>query len=327
MKIVILGPQARFDADMPFLRQQELVFCDREIGEEALLSAAGDADILFVDTMTRVSASLIAQMPKLKLIHSEGVGYDRIDLDAAKARGIYVCNNRGCNAGAVAEQTVMLMLMLLRRGLDGDRAVREGRQMDMKKACMLQGLTELSDCRVGLIGFGDIAKATAERLAPFGCEVFYNSRRRRTREEEERYGVTYLTLETLASTCDVVSLHCALTEETRGTVNGAFLARMKPTAYLINTARGELVDSAALREALLAGGIAGAGLDTLVPEPTPASHLLVDLPAAARDKVVLSPHLGGITQASFRRAHLHMWRNAERVVDGHKPDQIVNGLD
>ncbi|MEG1594789.1 MAG: NAD(P)-dependent oxidoreductase, partial [Oscillibacter sp.] len=250
-----------------------------------------------------------------------------IDLAAAKARGIDVCNNRGCNAGAVAEEAVMLMLMLLRRGLTGDRAVREGRQMEMKIQCMLQGLTELSDCRVGLIGFGDVAKATAERLAPFGCEVFYNSRRRRAREEEQRYGVTYLTLETLASTCDVVSLHCALTDETRGTVNREFLARMKPTAYLINTAGGDLVDNEALREALLAGEIAGAGLDTLAPEPTPADHPLVNLPASAGDKLVLSPHLGGITQASFRRAHLHMWRNAERVVNGHKPDYIVNGLD
>lgn len=330
MKIVILGARARFDAEMPslpFLRQQELVFCDRGVDEKTLLATAGDGEILFVDTMTPVSASLISQMPRLKLIHSEGVGYDQIDLEAAKARGIYVCNNRGCNASAVAEQTILLMLMLMRHGITGDRAVREGRQMEMKINCMRQGLPELSDCRVGLIGFGDIAKAVAERLVPFGCEVFYNSRRRRTREEEERYGVTYLTLESLAYTCDVVSLHCALTDETRGTVNQAFLARMKPTAYLINTARGELVDNQALRSVLLAGGIAGAGLDTLVPEPTPADHPLVDLPAPACDHVILAPHLGGITQASFRRAHLHMWRNAERVVNGHKPDSIVNGLE
>ena len=110
--------------------------------------------------------------------------YDKIDLAAAKARGVYVCNNKGCNAGAVAEQAIALMLMLLRQALPGDRAVRAGRQMEMKERCMTQGLRELSDCRVGLVGFGDIAKATAQRLAAFGCEVYYYTLHRRSREEE-----------------------------------------------------------------------------------------------------------------------------------------------
>ena len=109
------------------------------------------------------------------MIHSEGVAYDKIDLDAARERGIYVCNNKGCNAGAVAEQAIMLMLMLLRHGRTGDLAVREGRQMEVKERYMESGIRELSACRVGLVGFGDIAKATAERLAPFGCEMVYYS--------------------------------------------------------------------------------------------------------------------------------------------------------
>lgn len=328
MKILILGAQARYERYMPhlpFIRQQELVFLDKESSQEAILATAADADILFVDAITPISGALIAQMPKLKLIQSEGVAYDKIDLSAARARGIDVCNNRGCNASAVAEQAILLMLMLLRQEMEGDRAVREGRQMEMKERCMQEGLRELSECRVGLIGFGDIAKATAQRLAPFGCEVFYNSRRRRSRDEEEIYGVTYLSQEELVSSCDIVSLHCAVTEETRNMVNGEFLRHMKPTAYLINTARGDLVDNQALREALMAGTIAGAGLDTVAPEPVPADHPLVTLPSPARERLVFSPHLGGITQGSFRRAHLHMWRNAERVADGHRPDNIVNG--
>lgn len=197
--------------------------------------------------------------------------------------------------------------------------------MEMKERCMREGLRELSECRVGLIGFGDIAKATAQRLAPFGCEVFYNSRHRRSRDEEETFGVTYLSQEELVSSCDIVSLHCAVTDQTRNMVNTAFLQRMKSTAYLINTARGDLVDNQALREALMAGTIAGAGLDTVAPEPVAADHPLVTMPAPGRDRLVFSPHLGGITEGSFRRAHLHMWRNAERVADGHRPDNIVNG--
>lgn len=330
MNILILAAQARFEAYMPqlpFLRRQTLVYRDKETPAEELVKAYPGTEILFADAITPVTAQLMDGMPRLKLIHSEGVAYDRIDLAAARARGIYVCNNRGCNAGAVAEQTILLMLMLLRKGLAGDRAVRAGRQMEMKEGCMVHGLPELSDCRVGLVGFGDIARATAERLAPFGCELAYFSRRRRSQEEEERYGVTYLPLEALASSCDIVSLHCAVTEETRNMVDAAFLRRMKPTAYLINTARGDLVDNAALRAALVEGRLAGAGLDTLFPEPTPADHPLVDLPEQARDRVVLAPHLGGITTASFRRAHLHMWRNAERVAGGHRPDNIVNGVE
>ena len=110
-------------------------------------------------------------------------------------------------------------------------------------------------------------------------------------------------------------------------VDEDFLSRMKPTAYLVNTARGELVDNQALRKALMEGKLAGAGLDTLAPEPVTADNPLVTMPSPACDRVVLAPHLGGITEASFRRSHLHMWRNAERIADGHRPDNIVNGME
>ena len=176
MKILVLGAQARYEKylpQLPFIRQQELVFRDKDTPVEQLLARDADADILFVDAITPVPAALIDGMPKLKLVHSEGVAYDKIDLAAARARGVYVCNNKGCNAGAVAEQAIMLMLMLLRREIPGDRAVREGRQMEVKERSMTEGIRELSDCRVGLVGFGDIARATAERLAPFGCEIYY----------------------------------------------------------------------------------------------------------------------------------------------------------
>lgn len=329
MDIVILGQEARYRAyqpAMPFIGRQTLAFLDKDSTEEEIAAASPEAEGLFVDAITPVTASLMDRLPKLRLIHSEGVAYDRIDLDAARQRNIYVCNNKGCNAGAVAEQAILLMLMLLRRALPGDRAVRQGRQMEMKEQCMTEGLTELSACKVGLVGFGDIARATAERLAPFGCELYYYTRHRRTPEEERKYGVTYLPLEELAAACDIVSLHCAVTDETRNMVDDALLRRMKPTAYLVNTARGDLVDNAALVRALTEGRIAGAGLDTLAPEPVPDGHPLTVLPQEIQDRVALAPHLGGITEASFRRAHAHMWRNAERLAAGERPDCVVNGL-
>ena len=329
MHIVVLGQEARYQAyrpAMPFLDQQTPAFLDKDSTEAEIAAASPEAEVLFVDAITPVTASLMDRLPKLRLIHSEGVAYDRIDLDAARQRNIYVCNNKGCNAGAVAEQAILLMLMLLRHALPGDRAVREGRQMEMKERYMVEGITELSACKAGLVGFGDIGRATAERLAPFGCELYYYTRHRRAPEEERKYGVTYLPLEELAAACDIVSLHCAVNDETRNMVDEDFLARMKPTAYLINTARGDLVDNEALRQALLEGRIAGAGLDTLSPEPVPAGHPLTALPPEVQRKVVLAPHLGGITEASFRRAHAHMWRNVEHLAAGERPDNIVNGL-
>ena len=329
MHIVVLGQEARYQAyrpAMPFLDQQTPAFLDKDSTEAEIAAASPEAEVLFVDAITPVTASLMDRLPKLRLIHSEGVAYDRIDLDAARQRNIYVCNNKGCNAGAVAEQAILLMLMLLRHALPGDRAVREGRQMEMKERYMVEGITELSACKVGLVGFGDIGRATAERLAPFGCELYYYTRHRRAPEEERKYGVTYLPLEELAAACDIVSLHCAVNDETRNMVDDAFLGRMQPTAYLINTARGDLVDNNALVRALTEGRIAGAGLDTLAPEPVPADHPLVTLPPEIQDRVALAPHLGGITEASFRRAHAHMWRNAERLAAGERPDCVVNGL-
>ena len=327
MKVLILGPKARYDAYAPdFLSQLpvESVFCPIDRSPLQAATDNPDTQALLVDAIPPVDARLMDLLPQLKLIHSEGVAFDKIDLAAARARGIDVCNNKGCNAGAVAEQAILLMLMLLRRALEGDRAVRQGRQMEMKERSMVEGITELSACRIGLVGFGDIAQATAARLAPFGCTLCYYAPHRRSPEEEARWGVTYLPLEELAASCDIVSLHCAVTDRTRSMVDEAFLDRMKPTSYLINTSRGELVDNQALRRALVEGRIAGAGFDTLAPEPVSADHPLVDLPPEIQDRVVFSPHLGGITEGAFRRSHLHMWRNAERVAAGEKPDNIVN---
>ncbi len=138
--------------------------------------------------------------------------------------------------------------------------------------------------------------------------------------------MTYLPLEELAAACDIVSLHCPANDSTHHLVDDAFLARMKPTALLINTARGDVVDSLALRRALEEGRIAGAGLDTLDQEPAPLDHPLIDLPPQLRERVVLSPHIGGLTTAFYRRGHLHMWQNIQCIAQGQRPDSVVNGL-
>ena len=207
VKILVEGTRARYEKFLPQdapLDRVELAFCGRGSSNAELLAAGGDAQILCVDAISPVDAALIAKMPNLRLIHSEGVAFNCIDLAAAKKRGIYVCNCKGCNADAVAEQTVMLILELLRHGLTGDAAVRAGRQMEMKERLMVEGITELGECSVGLIGFGDIAKAAAARLHPFGCELFYYAPHRKDPETELEYHVAYLELEELAARCDIV---------------------------------------------------------------------------------------------------------------------------
>lgn len=327
---LIIGNEDRYrkymPQDIPVTGEVELVFCKRGASDEELLAAGRNAVFMAADPMTRVSGNVIRNMPDLRIIHSEGVGFNGFDLEAAREKGIYVCNCKGANAGAVAEQTVLLILALLRSVVAGDRVEREGGQIQMKERLMVEGIREVSDCKIGLVGFGDIARATAERLRPFGCELYYYAPHRKDAAIEEKYGVSYLTLGELASVCDIVSLHAPVTEETRGMVNADFLARMKPDALLINTARGDLVDNEALRDALINRRIGGAGLDTIAPEPTLMDNPLVALPPECADRVVYSPHIGGITTSSFKRCHRMIWQGFEDVKNGLRPGNVVNGV-
>jgi len=254
------------------------------------------------------------------------VAFNAIDLDAARERGIFVCNNKGCNAVSVAEHAVMLMLMALRHGVTGHPAVLAGEQIQFKERVMASNAPELGEQTVGLIGLGDIGQATARLLRPFGCRLCYYTAHRRPPEAEEELGVTYLPLEELAAACDILSLHCAVNGQTTRMVNAEFLSRVKPGAILVNTARGQLVDDLAVRQALIDGRLGGIAIDTFDPEPTPADHPLVALPPEAAARAVYSPHLGGITGGSFRRAHRNMWTSVRLVLEGKRPNFIVNGL-
>ncbi len=304
----------------------ELVFFDQTASEDEVLKAARDADFIFADVIKTISARMIEGMPNLKLIHSEGVGYNRIDVEAAKRAKVFVCNNPGVNSGAVAEQAVLLMLALLRDIIDGDKKVRTGFQINAKEEKILNGITELHDCHVGLIGFGSIAKETAKRLTAFGCKVSYYSRTRKCADEEAMFGVDYLPQDILLSECDIISLHAPVTPETVNMVDTAFLAKMKTNALLINTARGELVDQEALSDALINKEIGGAGLDTLTPEPVTLDNPLLNLPKDAAARIVFSPHIGGTTEGAFRKMHQGVWGNIERVMRGEKPLNMVKEL-
>lgn len=328
MKTLIIGNEDRYQkylpGDIPFTQNTEMIFLRTGSSDEEILKAGADAEYLAADPITRVGRNVIYSMPNLKMIHSEGVGYDGFDVAAAAERGIYVCNCKGANAGAVAEQTILLILGFLRRVIEGDRIEREGNQIKMKERMMVEGIREVSDCKVGLVGFGDIAKATAERLYPFGCELYYYSLHRKDAETEESYHVKYLPLRELAATCEIISLHAAVTDETRGMVNEKFLSRMKKNAFLVNTARGDLVDNEALKAAIINGTIMGAALDTIYPEPTTKDNVLLNLPKECEDRIIYSPHIGGATTSSMKRAHRMLWQGFEDMANGKRPENVVN---
>ena len=304
----------------------ELVYFDQDYTARELLERAGDAEIIVVDAVLPVTAEMIGGMPKLKMIHSEGVGFAAIDTDTARDAGVYVCNNRGANAPQVAEHTVMLILTVLRHFAEGDAAVRAGRQMEMKQRVMAEGMEDLVGKRVGLIGFGAIGKELAKRLIPFGCELVYTDPFRAPAEVEAAHQITYLTQEELLRSSDIVTLNVPVTPSTTGLICRDTLKLMKPNAILINCARGAVVNSADLAEAIRSGTIYGCGLDTMDPEPVPADDPVLLLPEPWRWRVSVSPHIAGTTNSALAACYRGIWDNAARVARGERPNNVVNGL-
>ncbi|NLN06678.1 MAG: GyaR protein, partial [Firmicutes bacterium] len=264
---------------------------------------------------------VINNMPNLKLIQTHGVGYNYVDLEAARKARVYVCNNANINSGAVAEQVILLMLAILRNFRENEDMVYSARQAEAKNYHFENALTELGECHVGIVGFGAIGREVAKRLQAFGCKLSYYDIR-----EVPCCEIPRLSLDELYSKCDIITLHAPVTEETRGMIDEAAINKMKPGTILINTARGELVDQEALSKALIDGRLGGAGIDTLYPEPVQPENPLLNLPPEVRKKVALSPHIGGITAGSFKRAYENFWNNVRIISAGGRPVNIVNSL-
>ncbi len=277
---------------------------------EKLLNEANNTELLFIDAMGVLDKELIDSMPNLKLIMSEGVGYQGVDVAYASEKGIPVCNNKGVNDTGVSEVALFLMFGCLRSFSKGVEEIYNGRQIEFKKASF-GAKKELSQCTVGLIGFGDIARKTAEFCTALGAKVVYTNRTR-YEELEQKYNVTYLALDELLKKSDIVSLHLAVTPQTANFASDKFFAKMKNDAFLINTARGDLVDNEALKGALLNGEIAGAGLDVYTPEPLEKDNILLD--ERLKDKLILTPHIAGITSLTVERIYKNIYENMQNIV-------------
>lgn len=314
----VTTPERAYE-NIPELKDFDVKFFQMHESSKRVISEAPDTEFIIADAMGRVDGELISSLKSLKLIQSEGVGYQGIDLECARRCGVTVCNNKGINDTAVAECTVFLILACLKNYENGVRALYDGKQIEAKKAAF--GVTrEFSECTVGLVGFGDIARCTARLLNAFGARVIYTNRTRKA-ELEKEYNVEYADLDTLIESSDFVSLHLASCEETRNTVNASFLSKMKKSAYLINTARGDLVDNEALYNALKNGEIAGAGLDVISPEPVQADNIL--LSPDIKDRLALTPHIAGITSLTVKKLYRQCFENIIRVINNEQPINIV----
>jgi glyoxylate reductase len=266
----------------------------------------------------RLDRTVLEANPHLEVVSTVAVGFDNIDVPVATRLGITVTNTPDVLTETTADLTLALMLAVARRLPEADAYVRSGSWTSWQLSPSLMGL-DLHGRTLGLFGTGRIGRAVARRAVHgFGMRLLYASRSPLPPEQERELGATRLPLEEMLPAADVVSLHAALTPETRHVLGAAQFAAMKPSAILVNTARGALVDEAALAEALRRGQIWGAGLDVFEDEPAVHPGLL-----AVRDRLVLAPHVGSATLDTRRRMAEIAVRDARAVLEGRAPAHPV----
>lgn len=284
---------------------------DRKLTAEDLAEAMRQFDVLCPTVSDRIDAAILSTPGRrVRFIANYGAGTEHIDLAAAKAMGIPVTNTPDVLTDATAEIALLLMMMAARRAGEGERELREGRWAGWRPTHLVG--RSLSGRTLGIVGFGRIGQATAARAAgALGMRIAYHARRRAAPKVEAMTGATYYdSLQELAAQADVLSLHCHGGPENFHLVDGALLRRMKPAAILINTARGSVVDEAALAEALAGGIIGAAGLDVFEREPQ------VDPALLALPNVVLLPHLGSATIEARTAMGMRVAANVDRFFAG-----------
>jgi phosphoglycerate dehydrogenase-like enzyme len=285
----------------------DLIFADTS-EEKERVAKARDADYILC-SWTPVSGQVIEAGERVKLIQKYGIGVDKIDLQTAARRGVPVCIAAGANAVAVAETAITLMLAVYKKLCVAHNSLRAGQWLKWE---LRTGCYELWQKAVGLVGGGNIGRAVAKRLScGFECRVLYYDAYRLPPETETSLGMIYTPLEDLLRQSDIVSLHVPLTPETRGLIGAKTLAMMKPSAVLINTSRGGVVDEPALIAALRQGAIAAAGLDVFAKEPPDRDNPLLQM-----DNVVVTPHNGGGTVDTMKRIVGHAFNNILRIERG-----------
>ncbi len=295
--------------------------------DEELVEQCKDADIVFCGPVDYFRREVIEQLDNCKLIHSLGVGFDKIDLEAAKEKGIYVCNNRAVNAAPVAELAVGHMISCLRRMPEADAKIKargvEGFNESFKEY-QVKGQNELGSRVVGLVGLGAIGKAAVKMLKAFGCEIKYYDVFRDEKFEKEQ-DLEFCEYNEILKTCDIISYHVPVLDSTRDMVRKETIDLMKQDAIIINVARGEIVNNEDLAEALNNGKVF-AGLDVIAPEPPTADHPIFNLNEVGKARLSITPHIAGTTDDAFIRMSKWSYEDMEKVMRGERPNNVVNGL-
>ncbi|MFN0074658.1 MAG: 2-hydroxyacid dehydrogenase [Chloroflexota bacterium] len=290
------------------------------VPREAIAEAIQGAEFLcgFIGSLP-TDALVRSRARGLKLVQLMSAGYDNFNLDGAREARLPVSVNGGANAIAVAEHAIMMMLATLKHAHALDAELRTGAWRSGPTGS--QRVYELYQSTVGIVGMGRIGQEVAKRLAGWDASIVYYDPYRLAPEREQALGATYMELDDLLRAADAVTVHVPLNAQTRNLIDGESLSLMKPTAVLVNTARGGLVDEEALEVALRERRILGAGLDVLSEEPAPANHPLFALP-----NVLLTPHSAGPTWQSFPRRFANCFENIQRVQRGEAPLWVVEEL-
>ena len=293
---------------------------DRPLSRAELVEAMRASDVLVPTVTDRIDAAMLEEAGgRLGLIANFGAGTEHIDLAAARARKVIVTNTPGVFTDDTADLTMMLILSVPRRLGEGSRLIRDGKWTGWTPTAMLGHC--IGGKQLGIVGMGRIGQAVAHRARAFGLNVVYHNRHRLPHSIESMLGARYeADLEVLIAESDVVTLHCPAGGSTHHLINAQRLAAMKPDGYLINTARGDLIDEEALIAALTSGAIAGAGLDVFAGEPK------VDPRLIALPNVITLPHLGSATIEGREHAGEKVIANIRYWADGHRPpDQVLDG--
>ncbi len=285
--------------------------------KDVIIERVRDADALVSLLTDPIDAEIFDAAPKLRIVSQYAVGYDNIDIGEATKRGIYVTNTPGVLTETVADFTFALMLAVARRVVEADKYVREGRWKVAWHPLMMLG-SDVYGRTLGIVGMGRIGSAVARRAKGFGMRILYYDSVRRE-ELERELGAEFADLDRLLEESNYVSLHVPLTPETYHLIGEEQLRKMKPTAFLINTARGKVVDQKALYRALKEGWIAGAGLDVFEQEPIPPDDPLLKL-----DNVVLAPHAASASHETRSRMAEMVAENLIAFLNGKVPPNLVN---
>ena len=293
---------------------------DKPMTRAAIVKATADADIVVPTVTDRFDSRLIAALPdSLRLIANFGVGVDHIDLAACAKRGITVTNTPGVLTEDTADMTIALLLAVPRRLIEGERLARTGKWKGWSPTFMMGH--RITGKRLGIIGMGRIGQAVARRARGFGMSIHYHNRRRVHSEIEGELEATWWeSLDQMLAHMDFISINCPHTTETHHLLSEERLKLLQPHCCIVNTARGEIIDEAALAKMLASGTIGGAGLDVYEREPKIESALL------KLDNVVLSPHLGSATVEGRIAMGEKVVINVKTFVDGHSPpDRVIHG--